>query len=155
MNGAPPTDGPPDPRWLAYATAILEFPELGLVIDLRRPLEAPAVALLRGVAGSGELCVITPVNPRGRTLAPSANATRYAALHERLRRDRVPWTACDGRNEDATHSERGMACVMSLEAGRRLAGEFDQLALYHFDGSRLWLVPVRADAPPTSLPIGG
>lgn len=147
-----------DPAWAAFPETRLELgpgvpqaPELR--IDLR---EAPGPALrhaLRRVGLAGEFAVVTPCNPHGRRLDPSANAERFERMRLELERDGVRWLRADGVAADGRHREPGFAVQLAREAAAALAVRWEQLALFWFDGESFWILPAMSDHPPVRLPL--
>lgn len=146
-----------------YRNTILEFCEPpGGRVDLRRPLDAAALATLRAQGLDGAFAVLTAENPEGENAEdePSeteearqarANARRTATLVERLTEAGTAFRRVDGVAPDGEYRERCVAVRLPLERAVALAKSADQLALFWYDGAAFWLVPAEADQPPRPL----
>jgi hypothetical protein len=126
---------------------VLEFERAGgvVAVDLRRPVDRTMLPFDGSPFG-----VITACNPLGRVLSERENADRDAALHRRLDQLSYAYVRATGRSPDASHAERGFAVAAPREVLLALAEEFDQLAIFWFDGSSMWIWPV--DGPAIALP---
>ncbi|HEX5385514.1 MAG TPA: DUF3293 domain-containing protein [Gemmatimonadales bacterium] len=137
----------------AFARTILEFDQQPrLSIDLRRPVDAALAAALRALGLGERFAVITASNPRGRLVAAGPNERRRQRLRERIDGLGAAWRPADGISADGGHRERGFAVRLALEEAQALAAEFEQLALFWFDGEAFSIVPVLAKGPVMRLP---
>lgn len=143
-----------DPSWRAYHDAVLEFfpGEYAVAIDLRQPVSERDLERLRERGLPDRFSVFTACNPRGRAVSAEENARRDRALKERLRSEGQMWVRCDGVSADRAHREVGVATGLSKEDARRLAIEFEQSAIYWFDGEGFWIVGAVVEAEAVSLP---
>lgn len=129
-----------DELWARYEEAHLDAPGWPESIDLRAGLRPPQRAFLRSLLASPQWAVVTAANPRGAVLDAATNARRHAALEALLRAGAVEFVRCDGRSADGAHVETGFAVSLPLEESLALAREFEQLAIYWFDGDAVRVV---------------
>ncbi|MGQ0704162.1 MAG: DUF3293 domain-containing protein [Gemmatimonadales bacterium] len=141
--------------WGSYPDTVLTFPDVDLVIDLRRPL-SPAIRRRLAELGLGRpFAVITACNPLGTRLEERANR-RLCAVLERQVSARYPGARpAQGGSPDGTHREPGWALPISLEEAKRLAGGFLQNAVFWYDGEKFQVVPVHAPFEALTLPERG
>jgi hypothetical protein len=154
----------PDEKYEQYPNTVLELcePPCGRV-DLRRPLGPAEHRLLAAAGLDVPFGVFTAENPCGenvedepsgaRASAKSArNDSRTSILEERLRAAGRRFVRVDGVSPDGSYREKCVAVIVSRSEAVALAKEFDQLALFWFDGERFWLLPAEVDEPPRALP---
>ena len=143
-----------DPSWLLYASTILELqsPAAKVVIDLRRSISgAQRVDLMR--LWNGAFAVVTAYNPIGRMLSPIENEARHDRLRDVLERCGIVHRPANGLSPDGAHCERGFALHASLDTARDLSCQFEQSALFWFDGASFCLVGALVAARPRRLPL--
>ena len=149
------SDGP-DLLASVFPETLLQFPDHGLVIDLRKPVDAAAREGIASIfASSGRamsICVITADNPNGVVQSDSRNAAAFEDLQKAVAAMRVTSVACHGTNATLTHRERGLAVKIGPDQGIVLGRKFEQIAIFHFDGEAFWLVPALAEGPARRLP---
>ena len=143
-----------DPSWGEYPNTVLEisYDRARLRVDLREQLQRAQVDALRGLWPGGRFAVITPCNPRGSPVSEHANRARVDDLAARLVREGIPSCRADGVSPDGAHREPGFAVPLELDAAVGLAAEFEQSALFYFDGERFLLVPVLMSGLAIPLP---
>jgi hypothetical protein len=149
MERRPPT------TWHLFHETVLAVAGRPAPIDLRKPLDAGTAAFLRGLLPRPRFAVVTPADPCGQTLPMDENLARLALLARELDLLQIPHVRADGTSPDGGHVEPGFAVPLKLLAAVRLAERWEQLGLFWFDGSHVWIVPVHADEAPVRLPIGG
>ena len=152
-------------KWSEYGETVLRFCEPdGFDLDLRRPVDAAARQALALIGLDVPFAVLTAENPEGANAedAPSEaeqdrrerrNARRRSRLEMELRSRALPHRHLDGVAPDGEYREHCVAVPLPREQAVELAHRFDQLALFWFDGTRFWLIPVDARAEPTPLPV--
>jgi hypothetical protein len=149
------SDGP-DLLGSVFPETLLHFPDHGLVIDLREPVDAAARDCFVSIFASGgpemSFCVITADNPNGVTQSDSENAAALEELRAAVAAMGVPSVPCDGTNAAQTHRERGLAAKVGRDQGIELGRTFEQIAIFHFDGAAFWLVPAITEGPARRLP---
>lgn len=142
-----------DPDWPRYPETVLRFAaEPGISIDLRKIVAETDIAALARIGLDGPFAVITAFDPRGANLPPDENAERARRLEERLRQmehDFVPVDAC---SPDGEHCECSVAVRMAKSDAVALAVEFQQVAIFWFDGERFWIVGAMGRAEAVRLP---
>ena len=150
-------------RYDNYPSTILEFDTpAGLRVDLRRPVDDATRGALAAL-GLGDFGVFTAENPAGEHADdeddPGAerarereNDRRMGALVERLERERVAFVRVDGVAPDGGYREHCVALAVGLDRAVAMAEQYEQLALFWYDGSAFWLLPAEADQPPIRLP---
>jgi hypothetical protein len=140
-----------DPGWASYAeTILLVHGASPREVDLARPLGARERAVFLAAGLPGSFGLVTSDNPRGRNATPADNAERRARFRS------APGmgghlTRVDGLSRDRRRAEVGVALPWSMRAVRRLAREWDQSAIYWFDGTAMWVIGALTEAPPWRL----
>lgn len=137
--------------WGAYPETVITFPETGLVVDLRRPVNPILRQRLGELGLSGRFGVVTACNPLGSEIGAAANRRLTALLGCRVAGYAGARPAVGG-SPDASHREPGWAIPAPFDEVRRLAADFLQNALFWFDGERFSIVPVHAAGDPLPLP---
>jgi hypothetical protein len=123
-------------------------------IDLRQAVGPTQVRWLRDLGLGKPFAVITACNPGGEALSEDENDELAAELKEVLEANEVDTSvSCTGCSADMTHFEPGLAIVVEEPEAADVAEQFDQLAMFWFDGERFWIVPVTAGGKPVGLPI--
>lgn len=149
----PPTGADPDPAWPHYRSAHLHFG--GDCPWWIQPVDAPisprAASILQSHGLAGSFAVITADNPRGLPLSRAENSEALQQLAATLAASGAVHHPCDGCCPAATHRERGFVAALAKSLAIEIGACFGQSAIYWFDGSELWLVPVLADRPPERL----
>lgn len=154
-------DALPDPSWKQYPCTVLEIhtpPTPGTAgatvveADLRTPLDASVAGRLRRLGLGQSWAVVTAYNPRGRHRDAVANAAGHARLERAVRNLGVAFVRADGRSPDASHREVGLALALSQSDAVALAARFGQSAIFWFDGTAFWLMPVEGSADSVRLP---
>lgn len=64
----------------------------------------------------------------------------------------VPAVAVDAGSPDRSHAERSLAVALGYGESVELARRFRQLAIFWFDGSHFWIVPVEGRGAELRLP---
>ena len=153
-------------KWRAYPNTVLTFAAPApLRIDLRQPLDDDQRRALAAAGWSNAFAVLTAENPRGDNTDDEptgsqaarnerANRERRHTLHETLAARHVRARDVEGSAPDGSYTERCVAIDVPLQGAVELARDFDQLAIFWFDGSRFWLVPAKATERPVPLPGG-
>lgn len=140
-----------DPGWTSYAeTILLVHGPSPLEVDLARPLGARERAVFLAAGLPGSFGLVTSDNPRGREAPEAENAERRARFRAALAgRTRV--VRVDGLSRDRRRAEIGVALPWPMAAVRELACEWEQSAIYWFDGSAMWVIGALTIAPPWRL----
>ena len=125
-----------------FSRTILELGADRISVGVDVPLDAATIRKLQALGVGPTFAVVTPFNPLGRALPDADNLRRLADFRQQLERDGVSMVPADGWSPDRTHLERGMACHCTLEEGLALGRQWEQLAIFWFDGTRLRLVTV-------------
>jgi hypothetical protein len=149
------SDGP-DLLASVFPETLLHFPDHGLVIDLRKTVDAAARHCFASIFASGgpemSFCVITADNPNGVTQSDLENTAAFGKLRKAVAAMGVTSVPCDGTNAAQTHRERGLAAKVGRDQGIELGRAFEQIAIFHYDGDTFWLVPALAEGPARRLP---
>jgi hypothetical protein len=143
-----------DPAWREYPNTVLRFREAGFAIDLRRPLDDRALALVAGLGLREPWCVVTAANPRGQPTSDVENGARLAALADAI--DRLacgPRHRCDGGDPFDRHSEPGFAFPADVETARAIARRFEQSAFFACLRGRCWIEGALVETLPIPLPL--
>lgn len=131
--------------WSHYPDTILRFPLPNRTVDLRQELADEDLAFLRSLFPRGRFAIVTPANPHGAELADGENERRLGRFAVELDLLHIPHARVDGTSPDGSHVEPGFAVPLKLLAAVRLAHHWEQLGLFWFDGSRIWIVPSEND----------
>jgi uncharacterized protein DUF3293 len=146
-----------DPNYDHYYRTVLEFhieAEL-ILVRVDQPIDAGVSHDLNVYCPGPGFVVLTAFNPRGIEVDPDENEARQDQLEVRLMEQRRQFVRCDGFDPDSDHRERGVAVHMERPDAHDMGVEFEQSAMYWFDGSRFWLVPILArDRRSEVLPKG-
>lgn len=136
-----------------YADTVLELGDPPVLeVDLRQSLSHEELERVRQTAGASEFTVITAENPRGSPGAPEANEAANEALREALQGAELPFMAAAGRDPEGTHREASFLVRGPSEPVLALAREFEQDAVFRFDGNRFLLIE-SASGKEHSLPL--
>jgi hypothetical protein len=135
-----------DPNYARYYRTVLEFHIEGKVISVPvdQTVDAGVAYDLNFYCPGPGFVVLTAFNPRGRPTPEDVNHRRQAEFEKRLEAERKHFVRCDGVDPESSHREPGVALHLDRRDAHELAVELLQSAMYWFDGSRLWLVPVLA-----------
>lgn len=148
-----PTPDQLDPDWHKYPDTVLHFlTEPAVQLDLREPVTRDALASLARIGLDGPFAVLTAQDPRGRDESADVNEARAAALDERLRSASARFVHVDACSPDGAHCESSVAAVITREAAVELAREFEQVAIFWFDGQKFWIAGAIVDGDPVMLP---
>jgi len=142
-----------DPDWHKYPDTVLHFRTDPVVrVDLRQPVGKDELAAIKRVGLTGAFAVLTAHDPRGRDEATEANQLRAAKLQERLASLHARVVEVDACSPDRSHCEESVAVAIEQESAVRLAREFEQVAIFWFDGERFWIVGAMAGVDLVMLP---
>lgn len=149
----PPNPDELDPDWHRYPDTVLHFrTDPAVRVDLREPVGRQAAAGLDAIGLSGPFAVLTAQDPRGRDEDADVNERRAERLGDRLVALGVYFIPVDACSPDGSHCEASVAAVMEREQATSLAREFEQVAMFWFDGEKFWIVGALAAADPVMLP---
>jgi len=143
-----PATPPPDPAREHYPDTILVVTAPGrppFEIDLRREPDPDLASILTALGLGDSFAVITACNPFGHLTDDATNRARNEALAKRLAQAVLPAIPIAGRSPDGTHIEPGFGVRTSLETARAIAREFQQTAIFWWDGQRFWIVDAWRD----------
>jgi hypothetical protein len=121
-------------------------------MDLREPVGREAVAELEAIGLSGPFAVLTAHDPRGRDEDADVNERRAERLDDRLLGLGVHFVHVDACSPDGSHCEASVAALMEREQATSLAREFEQVAIFWFDGEKFWITGALAGGDPVMLP---
>ncbi len=125
-----------------FSRTILELGADRITVGVEVALDGDTIVRLQTLGVGPAFAVVTPFNPLGRVLSDPDNQRRLAEFRQQLERQRLRAVPADGWSPDRTHLERGMACDSTLEQGLALGRQWEQLAIFWFDGERVMLVSV-------------
>lgn len=149
----PPTPDELDPDWHRYPDTVLHFrTDPAVRVDLREPVVPDAVAAMDSMGLSGPFAVLTAHDPRGRDEDADVNERRAERLDDRLLALGVEFIHVDACSPDGSHCEASVAAVIEREQATALAREFEQVAIFWFDGEKFWIVGALAGGDPMMLP---
>ncbi|MGK2935358.1 MAG: DUF3293 domain-containing protein [Gemmatimonadaceae bacterium] len=142
-----------DPDWHRYPDTVLCFrTDPAVRIDLREPVGRETAAVLESIGLSGPFAVLTAHDPRGRDEDADINERRAERLDERLLALGADFIHVDACSPDGSHCEASVAALIEREHAAGLAREFEQVAIFWFDGEKFWIVGALADGDPVVLP---
>jgi hypothetical protein len=145
---------PTDPsRWGAFPHTVLHFGSAPpLAVDLREPVSADVCARLRELFPGQTFGVITASNPMGDEVSPDENADRNAALRGDVGAMGARWIGVDACSPDRSHCEHSIAVALDEQPLVDLACQYEQLAIFWYDGEAFWIVPARSTLEALRLP---
>lgn len=142
-----------DPDWPKYPETVLRFSTNPRVeVDLRKVLSSEDVSALAAIGFSDPFAVLTAFDPRGQNLSREENDRLAAELESRLKRDGRRFVRVDACSSDNSHCECSVAVTMPKGEALALAAEFDQVAIFWFDGERFWIAGALVPTDPLMLP---
>ncbi len=148
-----PTAEALDPDWRRYPDTVLHFrSDPPVRIDLREPLDWRSIAELESIGLSGPFAVLTAHDPRGQDEDADVNARRAERLDGRLVALGADFIHVDGCSPDGSHCEASVAALIEREQATALAREFEQVAIFWFDGEKFWIMGALAAGDPVMLP---
>jgi len=121
-------------------------------VDLRDPVGKAGIAAMARAGLSGQFAVLTAHDPRGEDEDDEENDRRAARLSERLRSAGAMFFYVDACSPDGSHCEASVAAAIERDAATQLAREFEQVAIFWFDGEKFWIVGALAGGDPVMLP---
>lgn len=142
-----------DPDWHRYPDTVLRFrttPEVR--VDLREPVSRDVLASMERIGLGGPFAVLTAHDPHGEDESAEVNARRAAQLDDRLQSAGARFVHVDACSPDGSHCEASVAAEIAQDSAARLAREFEQVAIFWFDGDKFWIVGALASADPVMLP---
>lgn len=122
-----------------------------LVVDVRGRVTPEVRAGLAAYGLTGSFVVVTAQDPMGRSQPPAVNARLATKLQEHVAALGVPAARVEACSPDRSHCEQSVAVALARHDGVRLACEYDQLAIFWFDGDAFWIVPARSTKPAVRL----
>lgn len=140
-----------DPDWSKYPDTVLRFAP-DLAIDLREPLSADSVEALRSMGLTDMFAVLTAQDPNGRDLDPAENRRRAGQLELELANLGVFYVRVEACSPDGSHCESSVAAALDQERAVELAKNFEQVAIFWFDGRKFWIVGGVIGGDPVMLP---
>ena len=147
------TLSPDATRWGAFPNTVLHLAtDPPLRLDLREPVGPDLRGRLWDVFPERTFGVITASNPMGRVLSPGENATRDARLWADVAGRGVRAITVEACSPDGTHCEHSIALALAMQPLVALGCQYDQLAVFWFDGEAFSIVPARATLAALRLP---
>lgn len=149
----PPTPDELDPDWHRYPDTVLHFrTDPAVRVDLREPVGREMAAALEAIGLPGPFAVVTAHDPRGRDEDADVNERRAERLDERLLALGADFLHVDACSPDGSHCEASVAALIEREQATVLAREFEQVAIFWFDGEKFWIMGALAGGDPVMLP---
>jgi hypothetical protein len=121
-------------------------------VDLREPVTGETAAALESLGLSGPFAVLTAHDPRGQDEDADVNERRAERLDERLLALGAEFVHVDACSPDGSHCEASVAALIELGQALSLAREFEQVAIFWFDGEKFWIMGALAGGDPVMLP---
>lgn len=153
MTSPSPSPDQLDPDWHRYPDTVLHFrttPEVR--VDLREPVSREVLGSMERIGFGKPFAVLTAHDPRGEDESAEVNARRAALLDEKLESSGARFERVDACSPDGSHCEASVAAEIPQDFATRLAREFEQVAIFWFDGEKFWIVGALAPADPVVLP---
>lgn len=142
-----------DPDWGRYAETVLIFEgEPGFEIDLRELLTEEARVHFRNRGFKQTFAILTAHDPFGREVSPEENTARQAKLEAELAAREIHTVRVDACSTDREHCECSLAIDVEQDQAVAIAIEYEQMAIFWFDGSDMWLVGGLVKSDPVRLP---
>lgn len=142
-----------DADWHRYPDTVLHFRTDPVVrVDLREPVGKDVVAAMGRIGLAGPFAVLTAHDPRGQDKTADVNERRAAKLDEKLVSLGAQFTHVDACSPDGAHCEASVAVAIEQEAATGLGREFEQVAIFWFDGEKFWIVGALVGGDPIMLP---
>lgn len=143
-----------DRDWGDFPNTVLRFAGAAdPTVDLRKPIVPEQLVPLEQLGLGCAFGIVTGENPMGITQPAERNRDLSARLKRAIEASGIPNIHVDACSPDHSHCERSVAVVAPLESVVKLAYEFDQLAIFWFDGSAFWIVPARSNRERVRLPL--
>ena len=142
-----------DPDWARYAETVLLFegPE-GPAIDLRELLTDDTRRCFRNKGFRQTFAILTAHDPLGRDLSPEENRQRQAALEAKLTTAGIHFIRVDACSTDREHCECSLAIDVDQDRAVAIAVEYEQMAIFWYDGDAMWLIGGIVKSDPIRLP---
>jgi hypothetical protein len=137
----------------AFTETVLYFDAPGRpTIDLRAPLTARDMTVLAHLGLGQPFGICTAANP-GYLRPPAANVEASVGLEWDLAASGAHTVAVAACSPDRVHCEHSFAVVLSCEMVLALARQYEQLAIFWFDGVRFWMIPTQPPNQKIELPV--
>ena len=142
-----------DPDWHRYPDTVLRFrTEPAVRVDLRESVGRETATALEAIGLTGPFAVLTAHDPRGQDEDADVNERRAEQLDERLLALGAEFIHVDACSPDGSHCEASVAARIEREQATALAREFEQVAIFWFDGEKFWIMGALAGGDPVMLP---
>lgn len=142
-----------DPDWPKYPETVLQFSGIAPIrIDLRAVPGTADIAALANIGLGEPFVVMTAFDPRGDNLSREENDERAALLEKRLHEMGHEFVKVDACSPDGRHCECSVAVRMPKAQAVQLAREFEQVAVFWFDGERFWIIGALTETDAMMLP---
>lgn len=143
-----------DAGWDDFPRTILHFADaICPSVDLRREVLGEAIRAFTRLGINGPFGVVTAHNPMGVTQSAQRNDALAAELEGEIAAMGVPFALLDASSPDRSHCERSIAVAVPCARVVEIAYRYEQLAIFWFDGSAFWIVPVRSTKEQVRLPV--
>lgn len=133
-----------------YANTVLVFEHL--VIDLAKPITTGQREGLASVGLDVPFGIVTAFNPHGTNKSAGENAERMSKLEKQLADSGFEFVRVDGCSADRSHCECSAAVKASLEDVLSIAKQWEQIAIFWWDGKSFWLHEAMSETEPRKLP---
>jgi hypothetical protein len=142
---------PVDERWSRYPETVLYFDDV--MVDLRVQLEQPVRDGLAALGLNKPFGILTAFNPRGVDESAEENERHMKELETALASSHDFYVRLDACSPDKSHCECSVALVADRQRVIEIARQWQQVAIFWFDGSRFWIYGGISDADPIALPV--
>lgn len=142
-----------DPDWARYAETVLIFEgDSHFEVDLRELLTEDARSHFRDRGFAQTFAILTAHDPLGRDLTPEENRERQKTLESALATEGVHFVRVDACSTDREHCECSLAIDIDQDRAVVIATEYEQMAIFWYDGDSMWLVGGIVKSDPVRLP---
>lgn len=147
----PPSD---NADWDDFPRTILHFADANCPsVDLRQEVSREVIRALTRLGLNGSFGVVTGQDPGGITQSAERNDTLAAELEGEIAAMGFSFALLDACNPDRSHCERSIAVAARRAGVVEIACRYEQLAIFWFDGSSFWIVPVKSTREQVRLPV--
>lgn len=142
-----------DSKLYTYANTVLDFKEpADAVVDLRQPLGHRERGVLTQLGLRNPFAVLTAYNPEGQNEHPR-NQELQEALRSTLEGEAERIVLLDGCSPDGTHREPSLAVVIPEQRALEIALQYQQDAIFWFDGDSFYLTGAGEPLGRVRLPL--
>jgi len=143
-----------DEKWSSYPETVLYFagdPEV--MVDLRVAVSPRARRGLADMGLDGEFAILTAFNPHAEVFGAAENNRRMKELEAELAGSGDRFVRVDACSPDRSHCESSIALAGDFGHAIEIARNWEQVAIFWFDGSCFWIYGAIESIEPIRLPL--